>query len=128
MVTDPRGIDSRVTLAATGAGRFEGSFGTSQPGVHVVRFLATGGPGRQGRFRREETRTVAAYSGEIPKGEGRPGDDKLPDDRAGGMRRSFMVRPEGGRGESEDFGLTEQPAIESHPQSTARADGARPWP
>ena len=112
LVTDPKGIDIRMQLAGTGAGRFEGSFVAAQPGLHVVRFLATGGRGRQGRFQREETRTVTAYRGEIPKGEGRPGDDKMPDNRAAGTVRSLMVGPDDSRGELEDFGLTEQPAID----------------
>ena len=112
VVTDPKGIDIRVQLTATGAGRFEGSFVAAQPGLHVVRFLATGGRGRQGRFQREETRTVTAYRGEISKGEGRPGDDKMPDNRAARTVRSLMVEAEHGHGASEDFGLADQPAID----------------
>ncbi len=125
VVTDPKGIDTRVQLAATGAGLFEGSFVAAQPGLHVVRFLATGGHGRQGRFQREETRTVSAYRSEIPTGEGRPGDDKLADNRAEATVRSLMVRSADGRDEPEDFGLTEQPATDhsrSRPPAPAEHD------
>ena len=124
VVTDPNGMDTQMALVVTGAGRFEANFVAAQPGVHVVRFLATGGSGRRNRFQREETRTVTAYRGEIPSGQGQPGDDKVheaqrPDGeiraarKAGARGRSSMGRSRKGRGEPEEFGLTEQPAKDS---------------
>ena len=70
VVTDPQGLDTDVRLDPQGDGRFAGAFATAVPGLHVVRFLATGGLGRKGRFQREDTRTVSVFRGEIPKGIG----------------------------------------------------------
>lgn len=77
-VTDPGGAETLVALRAAGDGSYGGAFATAKPGVYSVRFTATGGDRRATRFQREELRTAVAYAAEIPKGEGRPEDDKRP--------------------------------------------------
>ncbi|MFT4215962.1 MAG: tyrosinase family protein [Micropruina sp.] len=77
-VTDPSGAETLIALRAAGDGTFGGALATGKPGVYSVRFVATGGDRRAAVFQREELRTAVAYRAEIPKGEGRPEDDKRP--------------------------------------------------
>ena len=143
LVTDPKGVDNRRRLTSTGAGRFNGTVATSIPGVYTIRFLAVGGRGKIGRFQREDTRTVCAYRGEIPKGEGNPGDDKDRRRIGGGIglsmsRRSFsrnehveaseMNEPitDGDRDDLAAFGFVEQPTQDPAGNTGARARGDIP--
>jgi hypothetical protein len=111
LVTDDQGGTTKVPLQPAGPGRFRGAVTPQDPGAHVVRFVATGGVGRN-RFTREETRTVTAYRGEIPKGTGSPSDDgrrdRRPDDerRLAARRGDHMADPDDAV--PEDFGLVEQ--------------------
>ncbi len=116
LVTDEQGVTTGVPLQPVGSGRFGATFTPQDPGVHVVRFVATGGRGRRSRFTREETRTVTAYRGEIPSGTGAPGDDtrrdlrRQPDDIDEAPEGDEMSGPD--ESTPEDFGLTDQPPAE----------------
>jgi hypothetical protein len=123
-VANPQGVVNRVPLTAVGGGRFGGRFAAQDAGLHVVRFIATGGRGRQDRFTREETRTVTAYRDEIPHGTGSPGDDKPRVDRRTTRRigrvpeGSEMNGPDEKASEAtealaENLGLTEQPPADT---------------
>jgi hypothetical protein len=74
-VTDPAGAMSPIALPQTGAGRFEGRFATTLPGVYVARVRASGSDSHGNRFTREQTLTAAVWRDDGGGGQGDPGWD-----------------------------------------------------
>ena len=74
-VTDPAGAMSPIALPQTGAGRFEGRFATTIPGVYAARVRAAGSDSHGNRFTREQTLTAGVWHDDGGGGQGDPGWD-----------------------------------------------------
>src|SRR5262249_38072237 len=59
----PDGSEASTVLVESGPGRFEGSFGTTLPGVYTIRLRAAGNTFRGHPFTREQALTAAVWVG-----------------------------------------------------------------
>lgn len=120
-ISEPSGNEQLISLDPDGTGTFTGVAVTQDPGVHVVRFMATGRGRGVSQFQREEVRTMVAYIGEIPPSKGTPEDDKRIDRerqrralrrRATIPERTPMTDRPSEETRPEDVGLVVQPPTE----------------